>query len=143
MWSYLANKEILPILGKRVKGIFSKHGKWITLSFMGTRLQQFLDARPGSKLKLAQAMKKGPSFVTKLLDGTLRMTSERAAEISKATDGEITIVDLLYPDGIPAGAKLLPDGQLELPLANGTTKVGDEPAQVGDEPEPAKEEHGE
>lgn len=76
-------------------------------------LQQYLDEQGyGSRTKLAKKLGVPPDYIHKYINGTLLMTATVAARISAATG--IAIVDLLYPDGIPDGAKLLPDGQLEL-----------------------------
>lgn len=48
------------------------------------------------------------SLVNALLTGARGVSKELAASISVATGGDITISELLYPDGLPEGACLAP-----------------------------------
>jgi transcriptional regulator with XRE-family HTH domain len=55
---------------------------------------------------LAQLINVSIHYVRKLRHEERRPSPELAARISAATNGEITIQDLLYPSGLPNTAKL-------------------------------------
>jgi len=43
-------------------------------------------------------------FLSEVLSGQKRLSPQTAARISMATKGAVSITELLYPDGVPAGA---------------------------------------
>jgi DNA-binding transcriptional regulator YdaS (Cro superfamily) len=47
------------------------------------------------------------SYAQRLCKGEKMPSSTVAARISAATNGEVTVAELLYPDGLPEGARLV------------------------------------
>lgn len=68
-------------------------------------LATYLQER-GKKAWLARQLGVTRDYVSKYCTGRLKITPEIAAAISAATSGEITVLDLLYPEGLPEGAEL-------------------------------------
>jgi DNA-binding transcriptional regulator YdaS (Cro superfamily) len=47
------------------------------------------------------------AYVWKVARGKATPSPKVAAEISAATSGEVTIAELLYPEGLPSGARMV------------------------------------
>lgn len=67
-----------------------------------------------------------PSMIRKIRCGERRPSPSVAAKISAATGGQVTVEDLLYPEGLPAGAKMS-DDRYSVRVDPTTTKYGAEP----------------
>lgn len=72
-------------------------------------LAAYFSGRKVTKAEIARRCDISPEYVTQLSQGIRRPSPDLAARISAATDGQISVKDLLYPDGLPDGA-VLDDG---------------------------------
>lgn len=71
---------------------------------MCTCLESYFDSSTITRASLARKCDVTPEYVTQLTKGIRRPSPELAARISAATGGQVTVKDLLYPNGFPAGA---------------------------------------
>ena len=60
----------------------------------------------GEQKKIAEKLGKKPSYLNDILKGRRFCSPEMAALISAESQGRITIMELLYPSGLPDGARL-------------------------------------
>lgn len=57
---------------------------------------------------LAATLGVSPEYISMLEADKRGLSPELAARLSAATDGALTVAELLYPDGLPQGATLAP-----------------------------------
>jgi len=69
------------------------------------KLSEYLRANKLKAYHLAMTAGVNPSVVSRYLGGG-KISPEVAAKISTATGGNVSIQELLYPGGLPEGAKL-------------------------------------
>ncbi len=67
-------------------------------------LATYFSRRKMTKAELARRCEISPEYVTQLAQRIRRPSPDLAARISAATAGEVSVKDLLYPDGFPEGA---------------------------------------
>lgn len=105
---------------------------------LNMKMSLYLDRRPrGTAAKLASAAGITPVQISRYLRGDRRPSPEVAAQLSVATNGKVSIIELLYPEGIPPGAKIVPDewvmGGVIMPLEYESALEEDLPPMGDDE----------
>jgi DNA-binding transcriptional regulator YdaS (Cro superfamily) len=63
----------------------------------------------GRRAELAAKVKLSPQHLDYVARQKKRATPQAAAAISAATGGEVSVAEILYPEGLPAGARMEPD----------------------------------
>lgn len=70
-------------------------------------IKEYLDQYKTNVYQLSMKCGIYPSSITRMLKGERTgVTTETAAKISAATKGKISIEEILYPSGIPKGARM-------------------------------------
>jgi DNA-binding transcriptional regulator YdaS (Cro superfamily) len=67
-------------------------------------LEAYFQTRQMTKAELARRCDISPEYVTQLSQGLRRPSPDLAAKISAVTGGQVSVKDLLYPEGFPPGA---------------------------------------
>jgi len=70
------------------------------------KLKEFLEENRINALGLARKAGLSFSIVSRYLNGKRGLSPESAARISAATGGVVTVEDLLFPKGLPEGARI-------------------------------------
>lgn len=75
------------------------------------KLLDWLKQEHGRRRKVSQATGLHPTFIDYIARGKRIGSRDVLARISAATGGEVTVAELLYPDGLPAGAVMAPPAE--------------------------------
>lgn len=72
------------------------------------RLSEYISVTGTTQQHLASLVGVGRAFISLVAGGRRTPSPDVAARISAATGGEVSVAELLYPDGVPDGASLAP-----------------------------------
>ncbi len=73
------------------------------------KLAEYLRKYHTNPFRLAQKAGVNASSISRMVNGPRQSVSpENAAKISAATDGLVTVQEILFPNGIPDGARMAP-----------------------------------
>lgn len=72
------------------------------------KLDDWLKAERGRRVRLARTIGKTTQLIDYIARGESRGSPETMAAISTATLGEVSVQELLYPEGLPPGAAMTP-----------------------------------
>jgi DNA-binding transcriptional regulator YdaS (Cro superfamily) len=70
------------------------------------RLEEYMKKNNIRALGIARKAKINFSIISRYLNGRRGLSPESAARISAATGGEVTVEELLFPNGLPEGARM-------------------------------------
>jgi len=70
------------------------------------KLKIYMTKKEMSLVELGRLAGVSPSIISRYLRGLRTMSAENAARISAATGGEVTVEELLFPEGLPEGARM-------------------------------------
>lgn len=70
------------------------------------KLKSYMTEKNLSLVDLARTSGVSASILSRYLRGLRAISVDNAARLSAATGGEVTVADLLYPDGLPEGARM-------------------------------------
>ena len=71
-------------------------------------LEEYKRKYEKSDSEIARLVNVDTSLIRKIRNRQRRPSPNLAARISAATDGEVTIMELLFPDGLPSEVRLVP-----------------------------------
>ncbi len=76
------------------------------------KLSEWLDKRGSTRSWLARQVDISSGHAAGIANGD-SVSPSLAAQISKVTKGQVSIQELLYPDGLPEGASMTPKTEAE------------------------------
>lgn len=61
-------------------------------------LQKYIDVKKIKQIEFAALIGVSPAFINQICKGARRPSADVALQIEKATNGKVTVLDVLYPD---------------------------------------------